>query len=414
MLEYKILQALGNSKDFYDDIRRHVNNSLLTPEGVKVLASIDTYYEHDSKAERVDWELLEATVLEEYQAVPKNQERFRDYFITLLSADVSAENVGVLVRTGLIQKTSLDLIDSLAEEATSAKSRRLLSRLQELLESNALDEAVDEEYTAMDVRELVEEFDPTSRIRPGPAALTEKLGGGLRRGHHLILFARPEVGKSMFALSMAANCLRQGLRVLYIGNEDPITDLIMRLISNLTGRTEAEVMQSPDDAMELARSNGYDNATFIGMSPGTIEDIDAACAKHGPDVLVIDQLRNLSASTENNTIRLDAVARGARNIGRRRNCLVISVTQAGDSAEGRMELNMGDVDGSNTGIPGACDVMVGVGMNETAYMTNTRCLSLPKNKVGRDHGHFVVRVHPQYSSVTSHENVPKLEVEGGQ
>jgi hypothetical protein len=42
---------------------------------------------------------------------------------------------------------------------------------------------------------------------------------------------------------------------------------------------------------------------------------------------------------------------------------------------------MGDIDYSNTGIPGACDLILGFGCKEVDYETGYRVISLPKNKI---------------------------------
>jgi archaellum biogenesis ATPase FlaH len=401
MQEYKILRAMGSSRKHFESVRRFVDASILSPRGVNVLREIDEYYDADDSASAVDWEIVRDRLLRSVQSVPKHKEEFNEYLNTLINlTDVSEVNVVREVKDTLLDKHALAMAD-----AVFAGDRKELDRTldQYLLvrDHDDLNLEVEERYTGLSIAELASHFEEGNRIRIGPALLTHHLGGGLRRGHHLLLAARPEVGKSMFALNMAGAVLRQGYKVLYVGNEDPVVDLMMRLVSNLSGMTEEQLMHDPDTGMELACANGYERATFVGMAPGSVEAIGAVCRNVEPDVLIIDQLRNLSANTENNTQRLDVVARGARNLGRQHDCAVISVTQAGDSAEGKLVLNMGDVDGSNTGIPGACDVMVMVGCNDEYYRNNWRVLTLPKNKIGRYHGHFTVEVQPELTRVVS-------------
>ena len=83
------------------------------------------------------------------------------------------------------------------------------------------------------------------------------------------------------------------------------------------------------------------------------------------------------------------------------NVLAISVTQAGDSADNKAVLDMGDVDYSNTGIPAQADVMIGVGVTAELEAENRRMFSLPKNKISGDHSSFPVNVLPHLSRVTS-------------
>ena len=414
MKEYKILRAIGSSRHNYESVRRWIDEGLLSPQGTQVLEQVDNFYTVDDEAKSVDWDIVSDRLLRRVEQVPKHKRVFQDYLATLLDlTDISEVNVVKEVKDALLTKHKLAMVDAAIAQDEDAVNKAIESYL-EVRDHDDLNLEVEEVYSGLSVKELTSFFDDSNRISVGPKLLSEKIGGGLRRGHHLLLCARPEVGKSMFALNMAGTIVRQGFKVLYVGNEDPIPDLMMRAISNLSGMTEQQVRTNPEQAEELAETNGYGLITFVGMAPGTIEGISAVARSVEPDVIIIDQLRNLSASTENNTQRLDVVARGARDLGRKHSCAVISVTQAGDSAEGQLRLNMGDVDGSNTGIPGACDVMVMVGCNEEYYGMNWRMLTLPKNKIGRYHGSFAVRVEPSLSRVHSDAPPPTPKVEDGQ
>ncbi len=77
--------------------------------------------------------------------------------------------------------------------------------------------------------------------------------------------------------------------------------------------------------------------------------------------------------------------------------LTLSVTQAGDSASGKLVLETGDVDFSNVGIPAQADVMVGIGFDATFEAEGLRNISLPKNKISGRHENFPVRIVPQLS-----------------
>ena len=62
---------------------------------------------------------------------------------------------------------------------------------------------------------------------------------------------------------------------------------------------------------------------------------------------------------------------------------------------------MGDVDSSNTGIPGACDVMIGIGASGEDEASGRRVLSLPKNKRSGRHDFFPVGVNPSIAKLVS-------------
>ncbi|NIV28549.1 MAG: hypothetical protein GWN58_03240, partial [Anaerolineae bacterium] len=75
--------------------------------------------------------------------------------------------------------------------------------------------------------------------------------------------------------------------------------------------------------------------------------------EYEPDVVFVDQLRNVSSKgrTENRTTQLDRVANDLRQLAISHKAVVVSLTQAAESAEGKLKLDMGDVDSSNTAIP---------------------------------------------------------------
>jgi RecA-family ATPase len=160
-------------------------------------------------------------------------------------------------------------------------------------------------------------------------------------------------------------------------------------------------MEDPEGADALAREMGYDNLVLASLTPGTPKEIERLIIDHKPDVVVMDQLRNLLVGEENFTRSLERSAQIVRALGKKHNALVLSVTQAGDSASGKSILDMGDVDSSNTGIPAQADVMIGIGMSRDDELQGRRVLSLPKNKAGGNHDSFPVRVDLARSRVYS-------------
>jgi hypothetical protein len=79
----------------------------------------------------------------------------------------------------------------------------------------------------------------------------------------------------------------------------------------------------------------------------------------------------------------------------------VSVTQAGDSASDKSVLDLGDVDYSNTGIPGQADVMIGIGANKNQRDAGEIVISLPKNKVSGRHEYFACYTDPSLSKIIS-------------
>jgi archaellum biogenesis ATPase FlaH len=294
---------------------------------------------------------------------------------------VSVENVRALIRDQQRETLGMALAAAIAGHKPEQEIAEALEKYEATIGGSDDD---DSGPTGPDWEGILRgRIDRSNRMPLSPRVLNQHIAGGVCPGHNITLFGRPEAGKTALALTMACGFARRNKRVLYIGNEDPVEDLMVRAITNLTDATADEVAQDPDRYERLALENGARNMVFRATAPGTIREIEALIKRHKPDVLFVDQLRNLqSAKSDNYTQLLDKNAQAVRALGKKYNLVTVSVTQAGDSATGRPILDMGDVDSSNTGIPGAADLMIGVGVTEALDNAGQRMLSLCKNKLG--------------------------------
>ena len=402
MGERRLLASCLQSRSAFDNVADHITREDLTEQGQMLLAHLTRFYERDPKTVVADPELVLASICRELPN-PKHHQVFKDMVAALSSLETSPENVVADYLAVKREKVGNTLASALAAGRPPDVVGPLVERYSELLESEL---SPDKEETRVLVGASVKDL-VAARNRDGglirlfPNSLNERLDGGLLRGHHVVIFARPEVGKTTFVVNCNRGFLRQQLKVLYCGNEDPIEDVVLRHVSCLADMTKHEVIDDPEGADMLARENGYDNLVLASMTPGTPKEIEALVIEHKPDVIVVDQLRNLMVGEENFTRQLERAAQAVRAIGKKHNCLVLSVTQAGDSASGKSILDMGDVDSSNTGIPAQADVMIGICMSRDDEIQGRRVLSLPKNKAGGNHDSFPVRVDLAKSRVLS-------------
>ena len=400
MREKQILASAMQDRDAYEAVVMHVGHADFSEQGWVIWEGIRTYYDNDSGSKCIDGPLLAASITR-LIAADKHKEMFERLVHSLGELEVSPANVVV----DLIE-TKRDVAGKqLAQAIVSGRHEwDLLSAYQTLLEADALpDEAEDDEARqGFSVAELVaERFDQSNLIRVLPTSLNDRLDGGVKRGHHIVLFARPEMGKTMMTIEMMSGFARQGLVVLYIGNEDPLDDITMRVVNRLSGMTKPQVMADPNKADAAAREAGYENIILQSLAPGTAREITKLIEKYKPDVLVLDQLRNLNMHQDNYVLALEQAAKQARQWAKRYSCVVVSVTQAGDSASGKAVLDLGDVDYSNTGIPAQADLMIGMGQTSTHAANGEIVLSLPKNKISGNHEYFACSVEPQLSKINS-------------
>ena len=396
-----LLGSVLRSREAYERVGRLISDGDLSEQEKLILRHVNEYYSRDPEAKHVDPDLLHNAICRELPN-PKHHEQLGGAVRALYAMDVSPANVVQDFIEVRRQSVGNRLATALASGKSAEDVRPLLDEYSEWAARADVDSVEREVAVGKSVKSLVEARTAKGGlVQVAPQALNARLGGGLLPGHHLILFARPEVGKTMFLINALAGFARQGLRVLYVGNEDPLDDIVMRAVTRMADMTRAEVMESPDEAEQRAVENGYEHVVFAGLSPGTPSEIEALVVEHEPRVLIVDQLRNLNVKEDNFVRALEKAAIGVRTIGKRHGVVVLSATQAGDSASGKSVLDMGDVDNSNTGIPAQADVLLGLGMSSEDEARGFRVLSLCKNKPGSNHDFFPVKVEPAKSYIRS-------------
>lgn len=369
------------------------------------MQKIADYYKRDQSAVAVDKEVLLAQLSETIRN-PKHVERFDNFLTQSAATGTSEANVRAVILLAKQQEVGDRLAQALAVDAGADKVDAYLEELQTLRKLTSLEElgqagseVFDDSLNLSDM--IKKEMDPEGLIKLYPSSLNDRVDGGVRKGHHILVFAPVEAGKSCTVINMSAGFARQKLKTLYFINEDRPQDIIIRLISNLSGMTKHQIHDDPQKAQQLGLAAGFSQITVISCSPGSPRMIEEYIDKYKPDCVVVDQLRNLQVKADTRVNQLEMAATAMRNIAKKKNVLMVSVTQAGDSASDKLVLQMGDVDFSNVGIPSQMDVMIGLGMNAAYELEGLRHMTLCKNKISGDHSNFPVKIHPQLSRITS-------------
>ena len=222
--------------------------------------------------------------------------------------------------------------------------------------------------------------------------------GGIGGGNLMIAFARPETGKTAFWVSLCAGpngFAEQGAKVHAFINEEPAIRTQMRAISCYTGMTREEIIQEKDIAKRIW-SEIKDNISMFDTVDWSIEDIDAHCEKHKPDIIVIDQLDkiNVTGTFARTDEKLRKIYTNIREIAKRRECAVIAISQASAEADNRNSISFSQMENSKTGKAAEADLIIGIGKNITSDPSDrTRTLCVSKNKINGYHGepHCMIR-----------------------
>lgn len=399
MRERHVLASCIQSREAYDAIADHVVHDDFSEQGWIVWGGISDYYTADVGCSRVDVGILMDSIARKVSS-DKHKEAFRNFISAVGGLEVSPPNVVEDLLNTKRDIAGKRLAQSIVE---GVHDWSLLDTYTTLLETDSfLDDDEEDARQGYDVSDLVAGgFARDNLISVYPESLNNRLDGGAKPGHHIVLYARPEMGKTAMTIEMMAGFARQGLTTLYVGNEDPIDDITMRVVNRLSGMTKPEVLKNPKRADHVARENGYESIILKGVAPGTAREITSLVEAHRPNVMVIDQLRNLNMHQDNYVLALEQAAKQARMWAKKYKMLVVSVTQAGDSASGKAVLDLGDVDYSNTGIPSQADLMIGMGQNSNHAAAGEVVISLPKNKISGCHEYFACAIEPQLSKIVS-------------
>lgn len=372
---------------FIKDIDLDINSKAIYKE-------IREYYKLDSTTKTVDKSILISHLKRKYA-------KFADEFESIINClpNISEANV---IKEFLSTKREMlgDKIMQAINMGNDGQAKLLMEDWQKFLSAEVLDTSDKEILTTFDIEAMVsKQKNPEFKLRP--ASLNQGAGGGMDRGEHLIIFARPNSGKSLFCLNAVAGWIADGHKVLYVGNEDRPDKLIMRLVWRLSGMTKMATLSNPKEAAKKANARGLQKKlVFAALSPGTFSEIKKLIEEHEPDIVILDQLRNIDMKSDGLTEKLEGAAIMARNIAKTYEVLFVSVTQAGFSGSNKLILEMEDIDSSKTGIQAAADLIIGIGNNEEYDGRGMREISTPKNKEGDDHFHVTVKLDTQRTKVS--------------
>ena len=241
-----------------------------------------------------------------------------------------------------------------------------------------------------DIEDLIKQLNITSKWQFNLMRLKENISG-VGPGNLVIVFARPEVGKTAFWVSLVAGpngFAEQGAKIHAFINEEPAVRTQMRAITCFTGLNKEQISENIDEAYEEWKRI-KDNIEMIDTVDWTVQDIDRHCEKYNPDVVVIDQLDKIgiTGSFARTDEKLRAIYTSAREIAKRRNCVVIAISQASADAHNRNSISFDMMENSKTGKAAEADLIIGIGNNTTADPTNNiRVLNVSKNKITGWHG----------------------------
>jgi KaiC/GvpD/RAD55 family RecA-like ATPase len=222
-------------------------------------------------------------------------------------------------------------------------------------------------------------------------------------GDFVIVFARPETGKTAFAVSLAASpggWVEQGAKVMYLGNEEDARRTKLRAVMAYTGMTKDEIMANPKKATSLYEKVAP-NLIMMGIQDWDTVKLEAFVEEHTPDIVIVDQLDKVGIATNSEGHqRLRELYIWARGLPARYNCALIGFSQASVDAEGKTILTPDMMEGSKTGKFAEGDLIIGIGKfpdPQDGTPNPLRFLTVGKNKINGWHGTEICKLEASVS-----------------
>lgn len=382
MNDAKLVASAIASRAAYETVAPHLAETDLSPPAQFWWKLIGEYYARDRSIDRVDLADLDSIGRDRAPSSAKTRDMVLG-FIRDLPGGVSAPNVAQVALEQKRHSVGMELAAAIAA-GDSKKQSKLLPIYHELSSATTLISKRNVKYErASDIAELFENVGNERRIPLAPSRLNSRVAGGALPGHHIVLFGRPEVGKSTFSVNFAAGmAIAQGQRVLYVGNEDQIDILKARAVSRVTGLTSEEIQADTARAIALYQERGgEERLQFVQMFDGNADDLRPLIEEFRPTVIVLDQIRNLASTSDAPSQKLEENGQAVRRLLLEYLLIGLSITQAGASADGKAWLGMLDMDSSKTGLLGTADLAIGMGADSAMMSKGQRALSIVKNKL---------------------------------
>ena len=378
------------TREFYEKFKKYNLGSLYNHNIYKTVNSI---YENDKELNYISTEFLVDVYEKHYGSRMGHQQLSSDKKIIF-----DLDKVKELNNKTVEYILQLTLKKNKAEELTK-KSFALVNNPEKYdfseiktFVKNIND--VEKEYESkmdrvdVDPLRLIEEEEEEGSIKFNIPSL-QNATKGIGSGNFIIIFARPEAGKSAFWISLVANkngFAEQGKKCHAFINEEPAKKTFLRLVSCWTGVPKFEIKEKINQ-VRAEWSTVKDNVFVYDCVGINMHDLNNYCDENEVDIVIIDQLDkvNIREKFDKQHEKLKEIYKQARELAKRKNILVIGVSQANADAHNQQRVDFNWLDNSRTGKAGEADLIIGIGKPRESVEEYERHLYLSKNKLTGDH-----------------------------
>ena len=398
MMEKELIKLLLN-KNFYDKNKSKLSKEFFTNGTGALYETIQSAHQDSDQ----DLSIGEVSTLHLEVYNPALSKAARDNFDVLINEikdiELPNEKIAQNIIRSLFKRGIAQHVAQIATDIYNGSDIDF-SEIKKHLDVT-FEEVNEYEYVTGNIENLLDQLKDNTKWKFNLAPLSDKVNG-VGDGNLVIIFARPEAGKTAFWVNLVSGVdgfASQGAKVCALINEEPAVRTQMRLINAHTGMTFDEIRA---DKVEANRrwAEIRKNIKILDTVDWSLDSVDEFVQKEKPDILVVDQLDkvNVKGSFARTDEKLRAIYTGAREIAKRNNCCVIAVSQASADGHGKFELTFDMMEGSKTGKAAEADVIIGVGHRDKLDTDErVRSLAISKNKITGWHGQLHCTIVPELS-----------------
>jgi replicative DNA helicase len=306
----------------------------------------------DSKGEPID----QVTVYEESKSYPGIANIITETMTSTPYAG-NPQAYAKIVADNAVYRRLIEAARKIAELGYSSpeSTESALDRAESILLSASRSQRSGRFWTAPEM--VGRAYDRIARIAAGESragvptgiASIDRVTGGWQKSDLIIIAARPSVGKTALATTMAMNAAATGKKIAIFSIEMSSEQIGARMLSASSGVPLQKIRQGVDNGMDLARIAAgvyeVERADInVDDSPAaTPGELRSKCRRllsdRGVDLIIVDYLQLMSpdrVSKDGNRVNdVSDISRGLKMLARELNVPVIALSQLSRSSEYR-------------------------------------------------------------------------------
>ena len=395
------------TKEKYDKLKSEIDASIFQNGAREIYKTLGYIYRDNPNITQVNFSDLKLAYFNTYYPNTSfaSQKNIHELIDSIERQEEPSDDVVATALKSMYRIKKADELARICLDISNNPSSSSLKQVEKFM-ANVDEEQTQQESEAVtkDVDEIVEALQEQGEFEFNLNSL-QRATNGIGRGNFMIVFARPDVGKTAFWVSLVASpngFAWQEKKVSIFANEEPAIRTQMRLLNASSGLQRGNILNGSRDLAKQKWSTispYIENFDCVGK---TMDDLDEYCSTNDVDILIIDQLDKINVTGKYNATheKLREVYTQSRELAKRHNILVIGMSQASAEAQGRSRVTFSTMENSKTGKAAEADIILGIGKEDEVenYLEDcVRFVTLSKNKLTGDHAEFEVILRPTIS-----------------